>query len=199
MKKTIYSLFAAVLLLSGCANQENTEKANAFWLNQLTAFMQAKGLSPAQAQRLAQRLVQRFAGNSFNKTTPAQPTEELQAGAQPGTKTPAAPGRRNMPQLIEVTMEDDVLPGIAPLKERQQMTDSLNLVRETNQEILNTLGASFSAATRNRLFALASQTERQLKKEAARAQTYEAYARRETQILQIQNTKMQQIIQEAFK
>lgn len=199
MKKTIYSFLVLVLLLGGCANQENIEKANAFWMNQFVALLQAKGMSPAQAQRLSQQMAQMQALRNADNAAQAQPSYELQTVPQPGVKTPAAQSRRNMPQSIEVTMEDDVLPGIAPLNERQQMTDSLNLVRETNQELLNTLGASFSAATKNRMFALTSQTERQLKKEAARAKTYAAYSRRETQILQMQDTKIQQIIQEAFK
>lgn len=192
MKKHIFLLLGALLLTAACADQENISKANDFWMKQFVAFMGTKGLTPQKAKGLPTQLLPQNDGDEENAQDSLFPSL-LQ---QPRRPAKAAAAKSNAP-IIEVEMEEPVLPGIAPLQDRVQMTNLLNIVQESNQEILTSFG-DLNPTVRNQLLTVTTQTERRLKREAAQAKNFSQYALRQQQLLQAQTKRIEQIIANSF-
>lgn len=196
MKKNIFVLLGALLFTAACTDQESISKANAFWMQQFASLISAKGFSPEQAKAMAAAQLRQKSNDDTEEEDNALFGQFPLQPQQPRRPAKAAAGKKNEP-IIEVSMEEAVLPGIAPLQDRVQMTNLLNIVQESNQEILTSFG-DLNPTVRNQLLTVTTQTERRLKREAAQAKNFSQYALRQQQLLRAQTKRIEQIIANSF-
>lgn len=200
MKKTYLFILCTGLVLAGCTSKEQDEKIKVFWGNQLfDVMMKASAKNPAMLQKNMPLSVvqsasvrpQHVMSDKTNHMTGNISTVNTHGNVttQNASKTPQV-------QVLDVTTEEDILPGKAPYAERVRMTSALGHVQENNQAILKDLQSTFGEEVKNSAFYITLDTERKLKKEAATALNYKAYVARQTQILAEQDKAIKQLMQQ---
>lgn len=195
MKNTYLFILFTGLILAGCTSKEQDEKIRAFWGQQ---FLQAAKKNPellqkamplSMAQSAAARpqavQVQTQVVLENTSSTPTPP-------ANPVAKTP----RATPVQVLDVMVEEDVLPGKASQAERIRMTQAWNEVQDNNQSLLKDLQSAFGEDVKTSAFYITLTTERKLKKAAAVATNYQDYLARQKQILAEQDQSIQQLMQQ---
>lgn len=199
MKKTYFFMLCAGLVLAGCTSKEQDEKIKAFWGQQVVGvMMKTPGSSPTMLQKALPLSVTQSAA-AHPQNTPAQAQNPVENTAvTPGATSPkTAPKTQRPPvQVLDVTVEEDVLPGKASYADRVRMTRALENVQDNNQETLKDLQATFGDNVKTSAFYITLTTERKLKKAAAVALNYKDYAARQKQILAEQDQSIQQLMQQ---
>ncbi len=177
MKKQHFFIFiAAALFAAGCTSPEQDQQIRLFWMQQYSNLMMKTMGRKAPAVPLM----------------PAERSATRQTFAQqpPQTRKPAAP----QPQLMDVTLETDALPGKAPLADRKRMKRAWDAVQLSNQKTLEDIHSTFGEQVKNKAFVLTAQTEKQLKKEAREAATFAAYFARQRDLLTKQEQALTQLM-----
>lgn len=212
MKKITSFIFCTVLLGAGCTNPEQDQKIKAFWMQQyLNVMMKVSSMSSGtpegamsnpnadRTQKLEQLTALLQASlNKANQTEQApvevaQPVEEKPAPAPVKKKVAKAAA---LPQVLEVTMDEAVLPGKASIKERTLMKEAFDEVQLDNQEILQDIQTTFGEDVKVKAFLITTRTETDLKKAAAEAANFKEYSKRQKQIVDKQKTALQQLMQQ---
>lgn len=187
MKKFILFPLAA-LLLCACTTEEQSQQIRLFWLKQYAAVMTQK-LANMQPQANGQSLQALL--TEFQKS----PSVTQSAAAQ---NTPAAAAQQRQkpaPQIMEVTLDTEALPGRAPKEERVKMKHALEAVQLSNQTTLTDIAATFGDNVKYQAFLLTAETERQLKQAAAQSADFNAYLTAQQQLLVEQDKKLNQLMQ----
>lgn len=187
MKKFILFPLAA-LLLCACTTEEQSQQIRLFWLKQYAAVMTQK-LANMQPQANGQSLQALL--TEFQKS----PSVSQSAAAQ---NTPAAAAQQRpkpAPQIMEVTLDTEALPGRAPKEERVKMKHALEAVQLSNQTTLTDIAATFGDNVKYQAFLLTAETERQLKQAAAQSADFNAYLTAQQKLLVEQDKKLNQLMQ----
>lgn len=187
MKKFILFPLAA-LLLCACTTEEQSQQIRLFWLKQYAAVMTQK-LANMQPQANGQSLQALL--TEFQKS----PSVTQSSAAQ---NTPAAAARQRQkpaPQIMEVTLDTEALPGRAPKEERVKMKHALEAVQLSNQTTLTDIAATFGDNVKYQAFLLTAETERQLKQAAAQSADFNAYLTAQQKLLVEQDKKLNQLMQ----
>ncbi len=187
MKKSILLPFAIVLLLAACTSKEQESQIRLFWLQQYANFM-TKQLS--QKQKALQQ------DPRFKNWTETFKNTQSQAAA-PGQTVPQnnpAAAKPARPQIMEVTMDTDALPGKASHADRVRMKRALEAVQLSNQKTLSDVAITFGENVKYQAFLLTAQTERQLKKIAAESADFSAYFASQQKLLQEQDRKINELL-----
>lgn len=187
MKKFILFPLAA-LLLCACTTEEQSQQIRLFWLKQYAAVMTQK-LANMQPQANGQSLQALL--TEFQKS----PSVSQSAAAQ---NTPAAAAQQRQkpaPQIMEVTLDTEALPGRAPKEERVKMKHALEAVQLSNQTTLTDIAATFGDNVKYQAFLLTAETERQLKQAAAQSADFNAYLTAQQKLLVEQDKKLNQLMQ----
>lgn len=187
MKKFILFPLAA-LLLCACTTEEQSQQIRLFWLKQYAAVMTQK-LANMQPQANGQSLQALL--TEFQKS----PSVTQSSAAQ---NTPAAAAQQRQkpaPQIMEVTLDTEALPGRAPKEERVKMKHALEAVQLSNQTTLTDIAATFGDNVKYQAFLLTAETERQLKQAAAQSADFNAYLTAQQQLLVEQDKKLNQLMQ----
>lgn len=175
MKKQslLFILFAAALL-AGCTTPEQDQQIRLFWLTQYGELM-AKHLGK-------------------NLPAPAALAHSMPEASQPAAvRTPRKP-IEPQPQLIDVTLETDALPGNAPLADRKRMKRAWDAVQLSNQKTLEDINVAFGAQVKGKAFLITANTEKQLKQEAKQAANFAAYFARQRDLLAKQEQSLTQLM-----
>ncbi len=187
MKKFILFPLAA-LLLCACTTEEQSQQIRLFWLKQYAAVMTQK-LANMQPQANGQSLQALL--TEFQKS----PSVTQSSAAQ---NTPAAAAQQRQkpaPQIMEVTLDTEALPGRAPKEERVKMKHALEAVQLSNQTTLTDIAATFGDNVKYQAFLLTAETERQLKQAAAQSADFNAYLTAQQKLLVEQDKKLNQLMQ----
>lgn len=187
MKKIILLPIAA-LLLGACTTEEQSQQIRLFWLKQYAALMTQKlvNLQSKTNDPRLQALVAEFQKN---------PPLVLPAVPQ-NTSAPAAQRRpKPAPQIMEVTLDTDALPGRAPKEDRVKMKQALESVQVANQKTLTDIAATFGDNVKYQAFLLTAETERQLKQAAAQSASFNAYLTTQQRLLSAQDKQLNQLMQ----
>ena len=191
MKKIVFLTFCAFLVAAGCTSPEQDEKIKAFWAEQagnaMMKVFEAKGRFDAGgfSNRMAGALQNVKADQSQ-----AAPAEQPQAAPKP---RPAEP---QLPRMLEVTLEEEALPGRAPLSERKLMKQALDEVQLDNLATLQDLQTVFGESVKVKAFLITNRTETELKKAAANATTFQAYLSRQEKLVNEQHQAIEQLMQQ---
>lgn len=163
MKTQHFFIFiAAALIAAGCTSPEQDQQIRLFWMQQYTNFMM-KSLSklPSSARQLP-------------------PMQDL----HPREIRPAPrPAAQPQPQVIDVTIETDALPGKATHAERIRMKRAWDAVQISNQKTLDDINAAFGAQVKSKAFIITTNTEKQLKQAAKNAANFAAYFTQQKELL----------------
>ncbi len=181
MKKMLLPFFA-VLLAAGCLSPEQKQKVYSFWLQQYAQVMMKK---------MAQQM-DSLQNNPLFKNWSAQP----QAPQTPPPPAAAPAKRPQPPQIMDVSMASDTLPGKASPAERAQMKRALDAVQLANQETLSDIAATFGNDVKYKAFLITTQTETKLKQAAAQSANFAAYAAAQKKLLQTQDTQLNRLMQQ---
>lgn len=187
MKKFILFPLAA-LLLCACTTEEQSQQIRLFWLKQYAAVMTQKlaNMQPqANGQSLQALLTEFQKSPSVTQSTAAQNTPAAAAQQRP----------KPAPQIMEVTLDTEALPGRAPKEERVKMKHALEAVQLSNQTTLTDIAATFGDNVKYQAFLLTAETERQLKQAAAQSADFNAYLTAQQQLLVEQDKKLNQLMQ----
>lgn len=180
MKKTILFLCAACLFSGACTSKEQDEKIKSFWMGQ---FIQAMvKYAPKQP---GGKIVPPIQLHKPNAHPAAAPTQAVTAKPAP---KPAPV------QVLDVTMDDDALPGKAPYAERVQMKRAWTLFQLSNQNTLRDIQNTFGDQVKDKAFYITINTEKKLKQAAATAANYRVYAAKQKQLLAEQDQALQQLM-----
>lgn len=187
MKKFILFPLAA-LLLCACTTEEQSQQIRLFWLKQYAAVMTQKlaNMKPQTNGQSLQALLTEFQKNPSSMQSPAS-QNTLDAAAQQRPK-PA-------PQIMEVTLDTEALPGRAPKEDRVKMKHALEAVQLSNQTTLTDIAATFGDNVKYQAFLLTADTERQLKQAAAQSADFNAYLTAQQKLLVEQDKKLNQLMQ----
>lgn len=161
MKKQHFFIFlAAALLAAGCTTKEQDRQIQLFWLQQYTnLMMKSSGGLPSSAR-------------------PMMPAPGMNAVSHA-----PRPQAEPQPQLIDVTLETDALPGKAPHADRVRMKRAWNAVQISNQKTVEDINTAFGAQVKAKAFIITANTEKQLKQEAKEAADFNAYFARQRELL----------------
>lgn len=187
MKKFILFPLAA-LLLCACTTEEQSQQIRLFWLKQYAAVMTQKlaNMQPqANGQSLQALLTEFQKSPSVTQSSAAQNTPAAAAQQRP----------KPAPQIMEVTLDTEALPGRAPKEERVKMKHALEAVQLSNQTTLTDIAATFGDNVKYQAFLLTAETERQLKQAAAQSADFNAYLTAQQQLLVEQDKKLNQLMQ----
>lgn len=162
-KQSLFVFIAAAIAAAGCTSPEQDQQIRLFWLQQYANVM-TKSFSklPRSARQMPQM--------------PALSAPE---------RTPRAPVQPQ-PQLMEVTIETDALPGRAPHTERMRMKRAWDAVQIANQKTLDDINAAFGAQVKSKAFVITTNTEKQLKQAAQEAADFAGYFARQKELLAAQ-------------
>ena len=187
MKKFILFPLAA-LLLCACTTEEQSQQIRLFWLKQYAAVMTQKlaNMQPqANGQSLQALLTEFQKSPSVTQSSAAQNTPAAAAQQRP----------KPAPQIMEVTLDTEALPGRAPKEDRVKMKHALEAVQLSNQTTLTDIAATFGDNVKYQAFLLTAETERQLKQAAAQSADFNAYLTAQQQLLVEQDKKLNQLMQ----
>ncbi len=193
MKKLILFPLTA-LLLCACTTKEQEQQIRLFWLQQYAEVL---------TKQLAQQQTNDPDFNDFLSKIKSMPSANKTAGQLPGqpettsnTQPRPATPRKPAPQIMEVTLDTDALPGRATQEDRVKMKRALEAVQLSNQSTLNDIAATFGDNVKYQAFLLTADTERKLKKAASSSADFNAYLAAQNKLLQTQNQKLNQLMQQ---
>lgn len=180
MTKKHFLFICAAVLLAGCTSPEQDQQIRMFWMQQYSNVMSKMfSRSGNTALRPARR------------RTPPMPTAPHLNTTNNTSSRRAAP---QTPQLIDVTIETDALPGKAPLADRKRMKRAWDAVQLSNQKTLEDIHSAFGEQVKLKAFVLTANTEKQLKKEALEAADFAAYFARQRDLLAKQEQALTQLM-----
>lgn len=198
MKKQLLFLLAAALLAGGCTTKEQDMQIRLFWLNQLA------NLSTKTTDRDFRQLQQQLQALSLQEQAPLSQLKKATVPAQqPGdnedTPSAEAPGTATrkaipQPQIMDVTLEDDVLPGKAPYADRVKMQQALNAFRQNNQNTLADIGNAFNEQVKSKAFYITAQTEKSMKQTAQTSTNFETFSTALQKAAVQQNKQLRQLM-----
>lgn len=145
MKKYILLPLAAAVMLAGCTTKEQDQQIRTFWMKQymnvMVKLMSKKmdSLPQAARQKLAAPQV-RAGGQNVHQPQRTQPAPQ--------------------PQIMEVTLDTDALPGRAPHADRVRMKRALEAVQISNQNILSDIAVTFGDNVKTQALVLTAGTKR---------------------------------------
>ena len=180
MKKITLLIFASCLVLAGCLSREQRAQINQFWAIQI--------------YRVQVKIYQLSHRGTSTPRPLVPPTNNVPAIS----KTPTGQETPVMPrvQVLDVTMDTETLPGLAPQEERIRMKEAWTTVQENNQTLLQDLQTTFGNNVKEKAFFLTLETEKQLKQAAATAPDYNTYIQTQTQLLNEQDKAIRQLMQQ---
>lgn len=180
MKKYILLPLAALVMLAGCTTKEQDQEIRAFWMKQYMNVMVK--LMSKKLDNLPQAARQKLAA------------QQVRTGGQnvPQQRTQPAP----QPQIMEVTLDTDALPGRAPHADRVRMKRALEAVQISNQNTLTDIAVTFGNNVKTQALVLTAGTERQLKQAAANSANFAAYFAAQQQLLAQQEQKLNQLMKQ---
>lgn len=184
MKKFLLIPLAALFALAGCTSKEQTQQIRLFWLQQYTNFMM-KQLTAKQQKLANDPRLKEFAAMLKQNNQPVSPNASVQN----------APKRPAQPQIMEVTLETDTLPGKASQADRTRMKRALEAVQISNQNTLADIDATFGSQVKYQAFLLTTKTERQLKQIAAQSANFTAYFAQQQKLLKEQERQINELLQ----
>ncbi len=184
MKKFLLIPLAALFALAGCTSKEQTQQIRLFWLQQYTNFMM-KQLTAKQQKLANDPRLKEFAAMLKQNNQPVSPNASVQN----------APKRPAQPQIMEVTLETDTLPGKASQTDRTRMKRALEAVQLSNQNTLADIDATFGSQVKYQAFLLTTKTERQLKQIAAQSANFTAYFAQQQKLLKEQDQQINELLQ----
>ena len=211
-KQHFIFILPALLLLGGC---ETGDKITAFWAGQAQ-----KLLATPYGMVLLAGAMQYKAKAQSNLTKLDLPTpieEELPwlkqaqqntpaaqaASAKPSmpaaanTPRPAAPKAKPQPQaFMELSMEGDAVEfkGQAPEKDQRVMRQSIDFIKNTNQQAVGDVQRLMGNAARDEVIRLNTRTEKNLEKASLQAKTLKQYQQQQNAILQQHKAQFQKIL-----
>lgn len=209
MKKIILIAFCTSFLFAGCTSPEQDQKIKDFWAQQLANLMlkvgplnvpQAAPISdPAEVtSALKGRREQRKAALNALVTgiIDAQRKQPTPPTPQPQPQKPVKPkfSADMLPQMVEVTMDEEALPGKADYKERVQMMEAFSQVLTNNQKTLQDLQETFGETVKLKGFQITTRTETKLKEAAANATHFQDYLTQQQRLLQAQEKEIHQLM-----
>lgn len=187
MKKSILLSLSAIILLAGCTSKEQSQQIRLFWLQQYANLMMKKAKNNQQKLAADPRLKELVTAlqkinTQPNLTDTPQQNRPVERPAQP--------------QIMDVTMDTDPLPGKASQADRTRMKRALEAVQLSNQRTLNDIAVTFGEQVKYKAFLITTQTERQLKKIAAQSPDFASYWEKQQKILNDQNTQINKLMQQ---
>lgn len=197
MKKQLLFLLAAALLAGGCTTKEQDMQIRLFWLNQLANLSTKttdKDFRQLQQQLQALSLQEQAPLSQLKKTVPAQqPGDNADT---PSAEAPVTATRKAIPQpqIMDVTLEDDVLPGKAPYADRVKMQQALNAFRQNNQNTLADIGNAFNEQVKSKAFYITAQTEKSLKQTAKTSADFQTFSAAFKKAAAQQNKQLRQLM-----
>ena len=188
MKKASLFIFLSVcVLFAGCTSKEQDEKIRAFWFGQLFGvMMKASSFKQPAAMPLPV---------SFAKSAAARSAQPVPVQSKPVSHTVTTPKPQPAP-IMDVTMDDDALPGKASYDDRVRMKQDLTTLQLNNQAALRDLQTTFGGDVKDKAFYIMLNTEQKLKQAAYTAADYNAYASRQSGLLQEQNKAIAQLMEQ---
>ncbi len=184
MKKFLLIPLAALFALAGCTSKEQTQQIRLFWLQQYTNLMMKK-LTAKQQELANDPRLKDFTAMLKQSNPSASQNNSIQN----------APKRPAQPQIMEVTMETDTLPGKASQADRTRMKRALEAVQISNQNTLADIDATFGSQVKYQAFLLTTKTERQLKQIAAQSANFTAYFTQQQKLLKEQDQQINELLQ----
>lgn len=181
MKKYILLPLAAVITLAGCTTPEQDQQIRTFWLKQYMNVM---------VKMMSQKL-QNLPQAARHKMAEQQARTDGQNAPQPQRPQPAP-----QPQIMEVTLDTEALPGRAPHADRVRMKRALEAVQISNQNTLSDISVTFGNNVKTQALVLTAGTERQLKQAAANSANFAAYFSIQQQLLAQQEQKLNQLMKQ---
>ena len=214
MKKITLITCCAGIFLAGCTSPEQDQKIQAFWFQQYANLMlkvgplnipqAAHSSDPADfAAALKGTRNQRRAALSalltdIIRAQQQQQPQLPQPAPAPETqpKKPVKPkfSADMLPQIVEVTMDEEALPGKANYEERVRMAQAFSDVLVNNQATLQDVQDAFGESVKLKVFLITTGTETKLKEAAATANDFPDYLAKQRQLLQVQEKELQQLM-----
>ena len=184
MKKTILLTVVAGLLLAGCTSKEQDEKIRAFWFNQyLRVVLKSVAKNPV----------------TLTKSFPLARKGRKPVVNSPRNKPPLQPARtpdEPTPQVLEVILDEEAFPGIAPYDERVHIKQAWTELQVNNQNTLQDIQSAFGDTVKAKAFDITLSTELQLKQEASTAPDYQTYLARQNEIIAAQDESLKQLMEQ---
>lgn len=186
-KASLLILLSVCVLFTGCTSKEQNEKIKAFWFGQLFNLMMK---APSFKQPAAIPLPV-----SFAQSAAARPVHLLPMQGKPVSNTVTTPKPQPAP-IMDVTMDDDALPGKAPYDDRVRMKQDWTALQLNNQATLRDLQTTFGGDVKDKAFYIMLNTEQKLKQTAYMSADYDTYASRQAGLLQEQNKAIAQLMEQ---
>lgn len=164
-KQHLLIFIAAAALAAGCTSPEQDQQIRQFWMQQYASLMMKSLPKLPQAS-----LPMPAAASRAETPRPQQAAPKVQA-----------------PQVIDVTLETDALPGKAPHTERVRMKRAWDAVQISNQKTLDDIATAFGDQVKDSAFIITTNTEKQLKQAAKRAANFSAYFAQQQELLKKQD------------
>ena len=191
MKKITLLIIGASVLAAGCTSKEQDEKIKAFWFGQYFNLMMKTATKNPKAAQAAVSLPLPLMQSAARPTAkPLPPAPEPTAAPAQRPAAPKAPAA----QILDVTMDDDALPGKAPYDDRVHMKQDWTALQVNNQTTLKDLQTTFGDDVKDRAFYIMLNTEQKLKQAAYTAPNYATYAGRQQQLLAEQDKSIEQLM-----
>lgn len=182
MKKRSLFLLVAAVVLAGCTSKEQEQQIRLFWLQQYTNLMMKK-IADAQHNLAKDPRMKEFAAA----------LQKINAQPLPAAPQQPAP-RAKPPQIMEVSMSEDLLPGKASEADRARMKRALEAVQLSNQATLSDIETTFGGDVKYKAFLITAKTERQLKNIAAQSANFTAYFNEQQKLLKNQEAQINQLL-----
>lgn len=182
MKKRSLFLLVAAVVLAGCTSKEQEQQIRLFWLQQYTNLMMKK-IAAAQQNLAKDPRMKEFAAA----------LQKINAQPLPAAPQQPAP-RAKPPQIMEVSMSEDLLPGKASEADRARMKRALEAVQLSNQATLSDIETTFGGDVKYKAFLITAKTERQLKNIAAQSANFTAYFNKQQKLLKNQEAQINQLL-----
>lgn len=182
MKKRSLFLLVAAVVLAGCTSKEQEQQIRLFWLQQYTNLMMKK-IAAAQHNLAKDPRMKEFAAA----------LQKINAQPLPAAPQQPAP-RAKPPQIMEVSMSEDLLPGKASEADRARMKRALEAVQLSNQATLSDIETTFGGNVKYKAFLITAKTERQLKNIAAQSANFTAYFNEQQKLLKNQEAQINQLL-----
>ena len=202
MRKTFPFLLISAVLLCACTSPEQDLQIRLFWLQQYNRLMlQALGKKLKNAEnnpQLNMALKQLQQLQTQQIFPEAQSEKNLNQAAYADSPAAAQPARKAKPapQIMDVTLDTDILPGKASVEDRTRMKQALDEVQLANQSMLNDIASSFGDNVKYQAFLITADTERKLKQAASTSANFTVYSSTQQQLLEAQNKKLTSLMQQ---
>lgn len=205
MKKQILLILTAAVLVGGCTTKEQDVQIRTFWLQQYATAMskvlekqmkraqqQMQQLSPKDREAMQKMLAEMQTNKNFSSENLAMPRPNATGSNTPVVAPQRATARK--PQIMDVTLEDDVLPGKAPYEDRVKMQQALNAFRQNNQNTLADIGNAFNEQVKSKAFYITAQTEKSMKQTAETCADFQAFSTALQKAAAQQNKQLRQLM-----